>query len=145
MFTRIIVPLDGSPVAEIALPYARGLAQGLGVPVTLLSVIDPEEISRQIATERGLFLDTLDDFASRRRDEYLNALVQSFVGVPVTARIEHGAAAGAIIHFARTKPDRLIALCSHGRSGARRWALGSVSENVVRHASNPVLILRAAD
>ena len=58
---------------------------------------------------------------------------------------KEGLAADAIIRFARNKPDGLIAMCSHGRSGVRRWVLGSVTETVVRHASNPVLILRAAD
>ena len=145
MFSRIIVPLDGSPVAEIALPYARGLAQGLGLPVTLLSVIDLEEISRQIATERGLFLDTLDDFASRRRDEYLNALVKSFVGVPVTARIEHGAAAGAIVEHGAADKRALLCMATHGRSGLQRWLLGSVAEKVLRATTNPLLLVRAAE
>ena len=78
MFSKIVLPWDGSPVAEIALPYARALAQGLNLPVTLLSAIDLEEVARHIAIERGLFLDTLDDFETHRRHEYLSATAKSY-------------------------------------------------------------------
>jgi nucleotide-binding universal stress UspA family protein len=65
--------------------------------------------------------------------------------VKVSYASQEGLAGDAIIHYARTKPDRLIAMCSHGRSGARRWVLGSVTETVVRHAGNPVLVMRPAN
>jgi nucleotide-binding universal stress UspA family protein len=55
-----------------------------------------------------------------------------------------GPAADKIIDLARATPGSLIAISTHGRSGVRRWMLGSVTENVVRHATSPVLILRAA-
>ncbi|HEX6767921.1 MAG TPA: universal stress protein, partial [Candidatus Binatia bacterium] len=100
MFSKIVVPLDGSPVAEVALPYARALARGARLPVELLSVIDLDEMARHIATERGLFLDTLDDFETHRREEYMTSLAQTFAGAPVTWRVERGAAAGIIVERA---------------------------------------------
>jgi nucleotide-binding universal stress UspA family protein len=54
-----------------------------------------------------------------------------------------GMSADEIIEFSRNKPDALVAMCSHGRSGVKRWVLGSVAETVARHAANPVLIFRA--
>jgi len=56
---------------------------------------------------------------------------------------KEGFAADEIISLARHYPDNLIAMCTHGRSGVKRWVLGSVTETVVRHSSDPVLVIRA--
>jgi nucleotide-binding universal stress UspA family protein len=56
---------------------------------------------------------------------------------------KEGLAADEIIKFGRSTPDNLIAMCSHGRSGVKRWVLGSVTETVVRHSGDPVLVVRA--
>ena len=61
----------------------------------------------------------------------------------VSTIVKEGLAADEIISLARQTPDNLIAMCSHGRSGVKRWALGSVTETVVRHSGDPVLIARA--
>jgi len=60
----------------------------------------------------------------------------------VTAIAEYGFAADEIISLARKTPDNLIAMCTHGRSGVSRWVLGSVTETVVRHSGDPVLVTR---
>lgn len=145
MFSKIVLPLDGSPVAAIALPYGRALAQGLNLPVTLLSVIDLEEIARHIATERGLFLDTLDDFETYRRNEYLSSVAKSFAGVPVKCAVERGVAAGLIVAHAAADRNALICIATHGRSGLQRWLLGSVAEKVLRATANPLLLVRAGE
>jgi nucleotide-binding universal stress UspA family protein len=54
-----------------------------------------------------------------------------------------GSGADEIIDLARGTPDNLIAMCTHGRSGVNRWVLGSVTEKVVRHSGDPVLVVRA--
>jgi nucleotide-binding universal stress UspA family protein len=56
---------------------------------------------------------------------------------------QEGFAADQIISLARKSPDNLIAMCTHGRSGVKRWMLGSITETVVRHSSDPVLVIRA--
>ena len=145
MFSKIVVPLDGSPVAEVLLPYARALAQGPRLPVELLSVIDLDEMARHIDTERGLFLDTLDDFETHRREEYLDALAKSFSGVAVTWRVERGAAASLIVERAAADKAALVCMATHGRSGLQRWLLGSVAEKVLRATENPLLLVRASD
>jgi nucleotide-binding universal stress UspA family protein len=145
MFSKIIVPLDGSPVAEIVLPYARWLAQGLKLPVMLLSAIDLDELVRHIVTERGLFLDTLDDFETRRRNEYLTATAKSFAGVVVECQVKKGAAADSIVESAAADKNTLIVMATHGRSGLQRWLLGSVAEKVLRATENPLLLVRASD
>ncbi|HET8564469.1 MAG TPA: universal stress protein [Candidatus Binatia bacterium] len=55
-----------------------------------------------------------------------------------------GYGADEIIALGRKTPDNLIAMCTHGRSGVTRWVLGSVTENVVRHSGDPVLVIRAS-
>lgn len=145
MFSKIVVPLDGSPVAEVVLPYARWLAQGLNLPVILLSAIDLEEIARHIVTERGLFLDTLDDFETRRRNEYLSSTAKSFTGVEVECQVKKAAAAAAIVDCAAAEKNTLIVMASHGRSGLQRWLLGSVAEKVLRATENPLLLVRASE
>jgi nucleotide-binding universal stress UspA family protein len=145
MFSKIVVPLDGSPVAEVVLPYARWLAQGLNLPVILLSAIDLEEIARHIVTERGLFLDTLDDFETRRRNEYLSSTAKSFTGVAVECQVKKAAAAAAIVDCAAAEKNTLIVMASHGRSGLQRWLLGSVAEKVLRATENPLLLVRASE
>jgi len=63
------------------------------------------------------------------------------------AKVSHillvGSGADEIIDLARSTPDNLIAMCTHGRSGVGRWVLGSVTEKVVRHSGDPVLVVRA--
>jgi nucleotide-binding universal stress UspA family protein len=61
----------------------------------------------------------------------------------VTILAKEGLSADEIIALGRATPDNLIAMCSHGRSGVRRWVLGSVTEIVVRHSGDPVLVVRA--
>jgi nucleotide-binding universal stress UspA family protein len=145
MFSKIVIPLDGSPVAEAALPYARALARGGSLPVELLSVIDLDEMARHIAAERGLFLDTLDDFETHRRNDYLSALAKSFAGVQVTWRVERGEAASTIVESAAADKAALVCMATHGRSGLQRWLLGSVAEKVLRASENPLLLVRASD
>ena len=62
----------------------------------------------------------------------------------VSTIVKEGFDADEIISLAQQIPDNLIAMCTHGRSGIKRWALGSVTETVVRHSGDPVLIVRAA-
>lgn len=145
MFSKIVIPLDGSPVAEAALPYARALARGGSLPVELLSVIDLDEMARHIAAERGLFLDTLDDFETHRRNDYLSGLAKSFAGSPVDCRVERGEAASSIVERAAADKSALICMASHGRSGLQRWLLGSVAEKVLRASENSLLLVRASD
>jgi nucleotide-binding universal stress UspA family protein len=61
----------------------------------------------------------------------------------VTTVVDFGYGAEEIIALGRKTPDNFIAMCTHGRSGLRRWVLGSVTERVVRHSGDPVLIIRA--
>ena len=145
MYTRILIPLDGSRIAENALPYGRALARGLKVPVDLISVIDLAEMVRNISVAKGRFLDTLAQDEARRRGEYLSEVAKSFPSERVRCKIEKGNAATAILESAAADKDTLICMATHGRSGLNRWLLGSVAEKVLRGASAPVLLIRASE
>ena len=144
MYNKILVPLDGSRIAENALPYARALARGLKVPVVLLCVIDLAEIVRHVSVAEGLFLDTLAQDETRRRGEYLNGIAKSFSGARVQCKIEKGDAASVIIESTAAEKETLVCMATHGRSGLNRWLLGSVAEKVLRGASAQLLLIRAS-
>lgn len=138
MYTQILVPLDGSETAEKVLPYARILAATLKTPVELLGVTD---IGTQL--EKFRYLDTLIDEGIRSSREYLERIAKTFPSARVKCTVEKGRPEEVIIVKAAAEKGRLVAIASHGRSGINRWLLGSISERVLRGATNPVLVVRA--
>jgi nucleotide-binding universal stress UspA family protein len=146
-FSRIVVPLDGSDLAESALPTAVGLARALGAGVHLLRVIDLGRLDQIGAFGFGLEYSALDlavqDERAAARD-YLDGVLERLVADGLRATTEHreGLAAREIV--AALRPGDLLAIASHGRTGLPRWFIGSVAEEVVRHATEPVMVLRAA-
>ena len=141
MYTRMLVPLDGSETAEKVLPYARTLAGSLKIPVELLTVI---EISRYVAGERARYLDTFIDTAIRRNQEYLQRIAKTFPGGSVDYTVEGGEPAEIIITKAADK-GTLITMATHGRSGVKRWLLGSITEKTLRGSNNHLLVVRAKE
>jgi nucleotide-binding universal stress UspA family protein len=140
MFTRILVPLDGSANAEKALPHARALARTLRIPITLLAVI---ETVAGFSTEKKHYFDTLIEDSMRNSEEYLEKISKTFPGASIQYRVEKGRAEDAIITNAAADTGTLVTMATHGRSGLNLWLLGSVAEKVVRQANNPVLVVRA--
>ena len=144
----IVVPLDGSELAESILPYVEQVAKNLDLEVVLLRVYalrygtyssgqgfyDATQIETFLASLRVEALDYLEGIAA---DLKKRGLEKVFVVV------KEGLDADEIIGFACHVPDSLVAMCSHGRSGVKRWVFGSVTETVVRHSGDPVLVLRA--
>lgn len=139
MYTRMLVPLDGSETAEKVLPYARTLAGSLKIPVELLGVI---EISRYVSAEKTRYLDTLIDAAIRRNQEYLQRIAKTFPGSSVEYTVEGGVPEEVIITRAADK-GTLITMATHGRSGVNRWLLGSITEKILHGSNNPLLVVRA--
>ena len=144
MFSKILVPLDGSKTAEKVLPYARYLASRFKIPIELLAVVDIAEIASQIASEKPRFLDTFFDDAVQQRTSYLSAVAASFAEADVSYSVERGKAEEAIVERAARDKAALIAMATHGRSGVNRFLLGSVAEKVLRGTVNPLLLIRAA-
>jgi nucleotide-binding universal stress UspA family protein len=145
MYTRILVPLDGSKTAETVLPYARSLAGKLKIPVEFLGVIDIAEMVTHISPEKARYLDTMIEDGVRSSKEYLSGIAKSFPGIRITCTVEKGRAEEVIIEKGDADTGMLVAMATHGRSGINRWLLGSVAEKVLRGAANPLLLIRATD
>lgn len=126
MYGKILMPLDGSIVAEAVLPYARLLAQEFRIPVEFLYVNDSQDPPA---------------CAAYMANEYLTRVGASF-GTAASALVKTGHTAATIIEVAAAQPDTLIAMATHGYSGAKRWLLGSVAEKVLRAAANAILLVR---
>jgi len=140
MFTRILVPLDGSAIAEKALPHARALGRALEIPITLITAI---ETTAGFSKEKARHLDTVIEGGMRTSKEYLKKISKTFSGAGIQYRVEKGKAEDAIIMNAAADNGTLITMASHGRSGLGRWLLGSITEKVVRGTNNAVLVVRA--
>jgi nucleotide-binding universal stress UspA family protein len=147
MYARIIVPLDGSELAEHALAHAQELAKALSAPVHLLRIVDVTRLERYGAYGLALEYAGLSEVATeeeRASREYLDGVSSrvSETGLTVTTEIARGLVVPLLTEIAQ--PADLIVMASHGRSGISRWFLGSVAEEVVRKSASPVLIVRAA-
>jgi nucleotide-binding universal stress UspA family protein len=145
MFRKIFVPLDGSGTAEKVLPFARLLARGLQLPIELLAVVDPAEMALHMSGAQAAMARDLLDQSARQFDRYLQNVVKNFPARLVKYSVRSGDVAEVIIESAAPEPQALIAMATHGRSGVGRWLLGSVTEKVLRGASNAVLVVRAPD
>ena len=139
---RILVCLDGSQLAERILPFVRLFAKGFKAPVHLFQVVPP--LTPDIGNEPGGPFIELAFQLKKRAEMYLTEVRESLAdaGVDVTFSVEEGDVASKVIAEAESKPDTLIAVTTHGRSGAARWLMGSVTSKVLTATSVPLLVLR---
>jgi len=147
MFRRIVVALDGSERGERALALASEMAGRLGAPVHLVRVADVTWL-RIGQTDAALEYATMGAEMAEEQAEarsYLDGLVTRLRadGLDASAEVRPGFAARELVRLAG--PDDLLVMASHGRSGPARWLLGSVAEEVPRHARCPVMLVRASD
>jgi len=143
MYTKILVPLDGSRTSERALPFARVLAGTLKLPVELLEVVDVSAVSAQAANEKASYLDALIAEGERESREHLKMIAADFPGSKVSCTVERGKPADVIIERAAADQGTLIAMATHGRSGVNRWVMGSVAEKVLRGSESTMFLVRA--
>jgi nucleotide-binding universal stress UspA family protein len=142
MYRRILVPLDGSQVAEQVLPYARYLAGKLKIPVDLLGVVDAVGMSGSMEALKAQNLDAFVAENVHRSEAYLEKIGKTFTGVASSHMVMKGKPEEVVIEKAASNGDTLIAMATHGRSGIDRWLLGSVAEKVLRGMTNPLLLVR---
>jgi nucleotide-binding universal stress UspA family protein len=145
MYTKILIPLDGSKTAEKVLPYARFLAGSLKLPVELLAVVDIVEMATHISADRARYLDTMIEDSVRNSEQYLRGVAGTFPSANTKCTVEKGKAEQMIIETAAEDKGTLVTMATHGRSGINRWLLGSVAEKVLRGGTNPMLLVRATE
>lgn len=147
MFTNILIPLDGSPFAEKALPYALTLADQFQSQITLISVLEPPSVTTDDWAAH--VSDALAAARQRTRDQRV-AYIKEVCGrlqekgySAVCHVLESDArAAEAILDAVSLYKADAIVMTTHGRTGIARMVLGSVAERLIRHADVPTLLIR---
>ena len=153
-FGRIVVPVDGSEMAEQALDHASHLGKSMGLVVELVRAIPSvEEYNSLARLGPASLVSQAPSYAEYRgivegeARDYLAELAGRLKGdgAQVDWRVLHGPAAAAIIDHSVASEDALLVMTTHGRSGVARMVLGSVAERVVRQSGEPVLLIRARE
>jgi len=151
MYSKIMVPLDGSELAECVLPHVEAITTGCKITdVVFVRVVNPIRLPASVPA-RG-------DFAFREKDRqelketlkqmaeaYLKKMVENtgLDGALLSYEVLEGKTADSLAHWAEKNGVDLIVIASHGRSGISRWVMGSVADRILRSACVPVLMIRA--
>lgn len=141
MFSHILVPLDGSPLAECVLPHAVALARAFGARSTLVRVLE-----RSTTTGRLRSVDPLEwQFYKAEVSAYLDGVTGRLqeAGLKAERALLEGQAAERVVQFARSHDVKLIVLSSHGRSGLSGWNVSGVVQKIILRAYVPTMIVRA--
>ena len=141
MYRKMLVPLDGSELAECVLPHVKAIAAGGGeTQVILLRVVEP----LPAGTPPAVDFEVVQKAGVKAAEGYL-ARVKAQLnkeGLNVETKVLTGRPAETIIDFVRRDKVDLIAIATHGRSGIKRWVFGSVADRLIRSSSVPVLLIR---
>ena len=142
MYNKILVPLDGSPLAETVLPYAEELARAFESQMRLRQVVEPPIVY----AEAGGGIYPVDITPLKEQAErYLTEVDERLEAKGLKCRwvvLEEPVAEG-ILDYAELEEVDLIAMSTHGRSGLGRWLYGSVAQRVLQGATCPILLIRA--
>jgi nucleotide-binding universal stress UspA family protein len=147
--TRLVVPLDGSPRAEAALPVATAISRRLGAPISLVRAVDPADLMPPaVGMGEAIPFEIFDEAEKELEQEarhYLEAMAQKLreQGLPVTISVLMGPPASSIKEA--TRLGDVLVLSSHERTGVMRWLLGSVAEKLTREDESPVILVPAPD
>ena len=138
MYKSILVPLDGSKLAEAILPEIEKVASSMRARIILLRVCRAHVFPGRDPTKAEVEV-------IREAEQYLNEIAKQLTtkGLDAEIHVRYGDVADEILSHSRRNEIDLISMSTHGRSGLGRWLLGSVAEKIVRHSEKPVLLLRA--
>jgi len=146
MYKKIMVPLDGSELAECVFPHVEAFIQGFNTSdVILVRVVEPEKIYQG---EYGIATQMLEKRELETKSlakDYLEKIVNRFKheGTALYAEVIVGSVAESLSKYAVENDIDLILVATHGRSGVTRWVRGSIADKVLRSANVPVLMVRA--
>jgi len=141
----VLVPLDGSPLAEGVMPYAETLARLLGASVRLLFVVEPVSESpwgRLDAVEKRL-----SEQQSGEAERYLLSVAEKLErrGTTSSHCVLSGVPADCIVDATEEPDVAMVAMATHGRGGVKRLLLGSVADKVMRLGQSPTLLVRTGE
>lgn len=141
-WTRLLVPLDGSAVAEWAVPYAVAIARATGAAVRLLSVVEPRPRGLTSRSERVAA--SIEQAAGETLASYLAGVASDLrdQGVTADSTVVVGAPVDVILDAAAEDQVTMIVMATQGRGGIDRVAMGSVADKVIRLTTRPILAAR---
>jgi nucleotide-binding universal stress UspA family protein len=137
MVKRILVPLDGSAQAEMVIPHAREMAKAFHAELVLFRVAVASPVALDPVMAWGSAVEQARNYVADVVERHRDGEVE------ITAKARWGDPVEEILAYVDEGHIDLIAMTTHGRTGLRRWVVGSVAENVLRGASVPVLLVRA--
>ncbi len=144
MYEKIIVPLDGSELAECVLPHVEAIAKGCGVKnIVFVRVVEPFRTTtggEVVFSEE--YIKKYEADSKKAAKNYLDNLV-SKLDYTAKAEVLFGRPADMLADYAKKNNPDLIIIATHGRSGVSRWVWGSVADRMLRSACVPVLMIRA--
>lgn len=143
MYKRMLVPLDGSELSEVVFPYAKDLAGRLDLGIILLHVHNPEE--GEAVPLHQAYIERKVEIMKRQVGEVHKKMGtgQGGKAVQVRGELVAGYPAEEILRYADENDVGFILMATHGRSGIRRWVLGSVAEKILQASKIPVWLVRA--
>ena len=146
MYEKIMVPLDGSELAECVLPHVEGFIKGCHVSnVVFVRVVEPitapvgnvyigrEESRERESTRKSAVKDYLNQIVDRLKHE----------GTELYSEVLVGRVADSLADYTEKNDIDLILIATHGRSGVTRWVRGSIADKILRYSNVPVLMVRA--
>ena len=147
MYKKVMVPLDGSTLAECVFPHVEAIANGCPVrELILLRIVEPEgiypisdlPIDPNLAAAR-------ESEGKKKAEDYLGEIADRLdaPGLTITARAIVGRVTESLVDYCVDDDVDLIIIATHGRSGVTRWVRGSVADKILRSSKIPVMMIRA--
>jgi len=142
---HILMPTDFSECSQHALEAALSLAAKYDATVSVLHVIEPARYSGAVGHEAAIDPEAYKDVGAqvkRAAVEHMQAFMANVTQPNVTSSVENGVPYDAVVRCAEANKCDLVVIGTHGRSGLKRFVMGSVAERVIRHSPCPVLTVR---
>ena len=139
MYEKILIPLDGSELAEVALPYAEDLAAKLDSELILIHLSESKDDPYMHMYK--VYMDKMLEITKERIKQHAHLTKDNSIKVSFAMCI--GNPAEEILNYAENKDVGLIIMATHGKSGIKRWTLGSVADKVMTATKKPIMLVRA--
>lgn len=141
MYKKILVPLDGSPIAEAVLPHAEALAKAESAELIILRV--PNIPAGEYIALDPLVASTIRKDIREEAAKYVTKTVDALKkdNIKVTGITKEGSVPDIILEVAEETHADMIAMSTHGRTGVKRWLMGSVADKIIHHTHIPVMLI----
>lgn len=140
---RVVVPLDGSPLAETVLPHVKEMARRLSLEVDIIRVVTIPTWPYAGHDSYPVEVTGLEERLEAEAAAYLEQVGRGFSdeGIPTRWKVLKGSPGSTILSYAQGSPDNLVAISTHGRTGLGRLVIGSVADLLIRSLGTPVLVV----